>query len=219
MPSNKVSKNISDVQEPCLENKVTPVVVGHLDSAINNDVNSAIETEVWQWLDSVVIGLNLCPFAKKPRTQQQIELYVSNKPSMVAISEDFEKALLKLSKTPAEQTDTTVFVIPHLLEDFYVYLDFLDSANTINSDLGFDGVFQLASFHPDYQFDGAEADARENLTNRAPYPIIHIIREDSMSRVLKQYPDPELIPERNMDKMEQLTTDEVNQLFPYLNKN
>lgn len=218
MPSNKISSDMSDDKKSCAQNQSSLKTSGNIDSAINSDVNSRIEADVWQWLDSVVIGLNLCPFAKKPRTQQQIELHVSNKPSMVAISEDFEKALLKLSKTAAEQTDTTVFVIPHLLEDFYVYLDFLDSANTINSDLGFEGVFQLASFHPDYQFDGAEADARENLTNRAPYPIIHIIREDSMSRVLKQYPDPELIPERNMEKMEQLTTDEVNQLFPYLNK-
>lgn len=178
-----------------------------------------IESQVWQWLDDVVIGLNLCPFAKKPRSQQQIEIVISQRNSMLDIGEDFAAALASLHKTAAEKTDTTVFVIPNLLEDFYVYLDFLDTANAVNEDLGFEGVFQLASFHPDYQFDGAEQDARENLTNRAPYPIIHIIREDSMSRVLKQYPNPEQIPQRNMNLMDALSEPEIERLFPHLNGN
>ncbi len=182
-----------------------------------NTINrNNIEQQTWQWLDNVVIGLNLCPFAKKPRTQKQIRLVISDHNSLVNVADDFATELEFLSKTPANETDTTMFVIPHLLEDFYVYLDFLESANNANHDLGFEGKFQLASFHPDYQFEDAEPEDRANYTNRAPFPIIHIIREDSMTRVLKQYPNPELIPERNIEAMDNLSDDMIKTMFPHV---
>lgn len=176
------------------------------------------ELEIWRWLDDVVIGLNLCPFAKKPRSNQQIKVVVSQQRKNKALLNAFVQELELLAKTPPEQTDTTVFAASHHLYDFYDYLDFLDLAQTKLEQLGFEGQFQLASFHPDYCFEGAAPQDRENLTNRSPYPIVHIIREDSMAKVLAKYPNPESIPEVNIEKVESLSDTEVSNLFPYLNK-
>lgn len=174
------------------------------------------KAEIWQWLDEVVIGLNLCPFAKKPRSNQQIKVVVSKQRKNKALMKEFIDELNSLAVTSPAETDTTVFAISHHLYDFYDYLDFLESAQEQLELLGFEGKFQLASFHPNYCFEGAEIDDRENLTNRSPYPIIHIIREDSMAKVLQKYPEPEAIPEVNIAKVESLSDAEVQQLFPYL---
>jgi len=179
-------------------------------------MTDSIEQEVWHWLDKVVIGLNLCPFAKKPRANQQIRLYVSDSRKNKALLKEFEQELQYLQKIPSEQTDTSLFIIGNHLYDFYDYLDFLDAAQFKLENLGLEGIFQLASFHPNYVFEGTEPDDRENLTNRAPYPIIHIIREDSMAKVLSKYPSPEAIPEINIKTIQELDEAEIKKLFPHL---
>lgn len=176
------------------------------------------EKLVWQWLDNVVIDLNLCPFAKKPRRQKQIRLVMATSQSLTALLDKFADELGHLANTPAEQTDTTLFVTQNELTDFDDYLDFLDECHRVNEELGYEGIFQLASFHPDYQFDGLAHDDKANLTNRSPLPIIHIIREKSVSRVLKNYPSPERIPENNIDRVRALNGQQLTQLFPYLFK-
>ena len=174
-----------------------------------------IEQDIWQWLDRVVIGLNLCPFAKKPRANLQIRLALCEQRKTKALLNEFERELLWLKDTPAEQTDTSLFATPYALYDFYDYLDLLDLAQGKLAELGLEGVFQLASFHPDYVFEGTEPGDRENLTNQAPVPIIHIIREASMAKVLEKYPQPEAIPENNIRRVEALTDNEVQNLFPH----
>lgn len=172
-----------------------------------------VEGEIWQWLDTIVIGLNLCPFAKKPRVQQQIRLTLCDARKDKAVLNQLKQAVLELIETPADTTDTTLFVLTQHGYDFYDYLDLLDKAQTLFDTEGFTGQFQLASFHPEYVFDGAAANDRENYTNRAPYPIFHILREESLSRAVDKFPDPEGIPETNIETLETLSDVEFQRLF------
>ncbi|GAB6260557.1 DUF1415 domain-containing protein [Photobacterium sp. 53610] len=172
--------------------------------------------KVEQWLDDVVIGLNLCPFAAKPRRNEQIRIAVYETDSLEALLEGIYQEIKRLDDTPACDLDTSLVVCPNLLQDFDEYNQFLDMVEALISQCGKEGIYQVASFHPDYCFYGAAPDDAENLTNRAPYPIFHLIREDSMEKVLAHYPDPDAIPERNIEKMNALTDEEIRRLFPYL---
>lgn len=178
-----------------------------------------VEQQIWQWLDDVVIGLNLCPFAKKPRVNQQIKVFVSNARSDEALINDFMTELEFIRDVDPLVTDTCVFVIPNMLADFDGYLDYLALANMTVQQMGLEGEFQLASFHPDYQFEDTLPGDRENLTNTSPYPVIHIIRETTVEKVLKLYPNPEQIPDNNIARVEALTEQEVEQLYPFLRPN
>jgi hypothetical protein len=175
-----------------------------------------VEQSVRQWLEDVVIGLNLCPFAAKPNRNKQIKICISDATSEEALLADIQVELTLLQQTPASELETTLVAIPHFLQDFFDYNQFLDWVDALLKQEGWHGIFQIASFHPDYCFGGAEADDAENLTNRSPYPVIHLIREESMERVLKHYPDPESIPDTNIDRVESLTATEKRKLFPYL---
>lgn len=179
------------------------------------DLNN-VEQQVWQWLDDVVIGLNLCPFAKKPRINQQIKVFVSNVRSDETLINDFMNELEFIRDVDPMETDTCVFVIPNMLADFDDYLNYLALANMTVQQMGLEGEFQLASFHPDYQFEDTQPEDKENLTNRSPYPVIHIIREATVEKVLKHYPDPEMIPENNINRVEALTEQEIKNLYPFL---
>ena len=175
-----------------------------------------VEQQVWQWLDDVVIGLNLCPFAKKPRVNQQIKVFVSNARTDEALINDFMNELEFIRDVDPVKTDTCVFVIPNMLSDFDDYLNYLALANMTVQQMGLEGEFQLASFHPNYQFEDTAPDDKENLTNVSPYPVIHLIREATVEKVLKQYPNPEQIPDNNIARVEALTDEEVDQLYPFL---
>ncbi len=168
------------------------------------------------WLDDVVIGLNLCPFAAKPQRNQQIRIVVSDADSDEKLLEDLLTQFIELDNTPAETLDTTLVVVPNMLGDFYDYNLFIDWIDAVIRQQGWEGVYQVATFHPDYCFADSEPDDAENLTNRSPYPIFHLIREASMERVLKHYPDPEAIPEANMEKVANLSDADRQALFPYL---
>lgn len=175
-----------------------------------------IEQQVWQWLDDVVIGLNLCPFAKKPRVNQQIQVTVCQATNHEELITDFMKELEFIRDVDPNNTDTSVFVIANMLQDFDEYLDYLNLANMTVSQYGLEGEFQLASFHPNYQFEGTDKQDQENLTNTSPYPIIHIIREATVEKVLKHYPNPEDIPDNNIRCVENLTPGQIAQLYPFL---
>lgn len=177
-----------------------------------------IEQTVQQWLNDVVIGLNLCPFAAKPQRNKQIKIHVSSDKTENDLLESIYLQLKELDETPSQELETTLVVAPYLLEDFDDYNQFLDLVEGLVVQLGKSGIYQIASFHPDYCFYGTEPEDAENLTNRSPYPIFHLIREESMEKVLKHYPDPEAIPERNIDCVENLTPVQIQQLFPYLEK-
>ncbi|WP_417877544.1 DUF1415 domain-containing protein [Vibrio sp.] len=179
------------------------------------DVN-AITQQMDQWLNDVVIGLNLCPFAAKPQRNKQIKIFVSEASQEEALLEDILLQLIELSNTEPEKLETTLVVVPNMLDDFWDYNLFIDWVEGLIKQQDWEGVFQVATFHPDYCFGGAEPEDDENLTNRSPYPIFHLIREESMEKVLKHYPDPESIPDTNIARVSALSEEERKTLFPYL---
>ncbi|HGY9588559.1 DUF1415 domain-containing protein [Vibrio harveyi] len=181
----------------------------------NTDIN-AITEQVDQWLNDVVIGLNLCPFAAKPQRNKQIKIFVSEASQEEALLEDILLQLIELSNTETEKLETTLVVVPNMLQDFWDYNFFIDWVEGLIKQQDWEGIFQVATFHPDYCFGGAEPEDDENLTNRSPYPVFHLIREESMEKVLKHYPDPESIPDTNIARVSALSEEERKKLFPYL---
>ncbi|CAI2307144.1 DUF1415 domain-containing protein [Vibrio parahaemolyticus] len=181
----------------------------------NTDIN-AITQQVDQWLNDVVIGLNLCPFAAKPQRNKQIKIFVSEATQEEALLEDILLQLIELSTTEPEKLETALVVVPNMLQDFWDYNFCIDWVEGLIKQQDWEGIFQVATFHPDYCFGGAAPEDDENLTNRSPYPIFHLIREESMEKVLKHYPDPESIPDTNIARVSALSEEERKKLFPYL---
>jgi hypothetical protein len=174
-----------------------------------------IEAAVHAWLEHIVVGLGLCPFAAKPLQSARVRVDVSMAQNLEDLAGDLHLALCRLEETPANVLETSLLVVPKLLADFYDYNDFLDIADAILEDGGWGGVIQIASFHPEYQFADTDINDAENFTNRAPYPIFHLLREASLDAVLESYPDPEAIPERNIALFKQMDRDRLKRLFPY----
>ena len=160
-----------------------------------------------RWLEQAVIGLNLCPFAKAVYAKQQVRFVYSDATTPEQLIEQLGEELLLLRDTPADQVDTTLLVHPHVLQDFLDYNDFLEQADSLVEVLELDGELQVASFHPDYQFADSRPDDIENFSNRAPYPTLHLLREDSVSRAVEVYPDPDSIVERNFATLRELGHD------------
>lgn len=179
-------------------------------------MDDQIIADVQQWLDDVVIGLNLCPFAARPRAEGRVRICVSHARTDEALLDDMQAELERLSDTPAAELETIVLAIPDMLAGFDEYNQFLDLVDLWLQQFGWEGELQVASFHPDYQFEGTAPEDAGNLTNRSPWPLLHLIREDSLEQALAHFPDPEAIPERNVLRMEALTEDERKRLFPYL---
>ncbi|MFI4979072.1 MAG: DUF1415 domain-containing protein [Nevskiales bacterium] len=175
-----------------------------------------IESAVRQWLDSVVIGLNLCPFAGKPVREGRLRVHVSTAADELELLTELQMELRKLDETPPAELETTLIAIPGLLADFADYNDFLDQVDQLLEEFEWSGDYQVASFHPQYQFAGTMPGDAENLTNRAPYPLLHLLREDSVEAALDSHPDPDGIPETNIRKMRELTPEQRRQLFGYL---
>ena len=163
-----------------------------------------VEADVRRWLECAVIGLNLCPFAKAVYARQQVRIVVSDATTERALLEQLGEEMALLRDTPSETIDTTLLVHPQVLQDFLDYNDFLDDADALIEAMELDGVLQVASFHPYYQFANTDSDDAENLTNRAPYPILHLLREDSVDRAVAAYPEPDAIIERNVATMREL---------------
>lgn len=172
-----------------------------------------IEQQVRRWLERAVIGLNLCPFAKAVYVKDQVRIVVSDASTERALLEELGEEMALLRDTPAEQIDTTLLVHPQVLGDFLDYNDFLDDADALLEAMELDGVLQVASFHPQYQFAGTEPDHAENLTNRAPFPILHLLREDSVDRAVAAYAEPDAIIERNIATVRELGTNGWNKLL------
>ena len=179
-------------------------------------MDEQIIADVEQWLDEVVIGLDLCPFAARPRREKRVRIAVSHATDDEALLNDLQAELERLSDTPAAELETTLLAIPNMLEDFADYNDFLDAVDLWVEQFGWEGDLQVASFHPQYQFADTEADDPGNLTNRSPWPLLHIIREESLEKAIEHYPDVDRIPERNIARMQALTAEERAKLFPNL---
>lgn len=179
-------------------------------------LDQQIIDDTQQWLDNVVIGLNLCPFAAKPRNEKRVRIAISHATNEDVLLSDLQAELEHLADTPVEELETTLLVIADMLENFEDYNDFLDAVDLWVEQFCWEGELQVASFHPQYQFADTEPDDPGNLTNRSPWPMLHIIREASLEQVLEHYPDVEGIPARNIKRMEALTAEEKRKLFPYL---
>ena len=157
-----------------------------------------------RWVERAVIGLNLCPFAKGVQAKGQVHYAVSQADDAQALLVDLKQALAELHDTPAALRDTTLLIAPLALTDFWDFNDFLDRADRLLRKMHLDGVFQIASFHPQFQFADAAPDDISHYTNRAPYPILHLLREESIDRAVAAFPDAALIYEHNMETLRAL---------------
>lgn len=166
--------------------------------------NEAVIRQTRAWLEHAVIGLNLCPFANAVFRKNQIEYRVSDARTPEDLLNDLAAALEWLVSTPETDTDTLLLIHPRALNDFLDFNDFLDVADALLQESGLDGVLQIASFHPDYQFAGVAASDPTNATNRSPYPILHLLREASLDQAIASVPDTDQIVERNLATMREL---------------
>ena len=165
---------------------------------------AAIVAATRRWIREVVIGLNLCPFAAAPMERETIRYLVCPERRPEAIYRALLAEMEVFVQLPEEQVETGLFIVPAGLESFDDYLDLLYSAEQAIPEAGLEGVLQLASFHPDYLFEGAPEDDPANYTNRSPYPMFHLIRSEGLARAVARYPDPEQIPERNIRTLREL---------------
>ena len=156
------------------------------------------------WLQRAVIGLNLCPFAKAVHVKDQIRYVVSPARTQEELLADLGRELRALANADPEVCDTTLLIHPYVLADFLDYNDFLDVADAAIEEQGLDGVLQVASFHPDYQFADTAADDIANYTNRSPYPTLHLLREDSVDRAVEAFPEADRIYATNIETLERL---------------
>ena len=160
--------------------------------------------ETRAWVRRAVIGLNLCPFARAVDVKEQIRYVFSDATDPEALLATLIVELQRLADTDPAVVDTTMLIHPRVLTDFEDFNDFLELADAAVEDLDLDGVLQVASFHPRFQFADTEPDDITNATNRSPYPTLHLLREDSVDRAVAAFPEAEAIFERNMETLEKL---------------
>lgn len=171
----------------------------------------AIIAAVKSWLAEFVVGLNLCPFAGRELSNNRVRFAVTAASSESQLLAALEAELVLLN---TDQTvETTLLIHPQVLQDFFDYNEFLHHADALLARLDLEGVYQIASFHPDYQFAGTAKDDAENYTNRSPYPLLHILREDSLEQAIAAYPNVEKIPEENIKKMNELGVEKLVELM------
>lgn len=161
-----------------------------------------IITVVDNWLKSFIIKLNLCPFAKAEVNKNRVRYSVSKALNEEQLLHDLNNEIEHLNHHP--ETETSLLIHPLVLDDFHAYNDFLELCDAYLEQQQLDGVYQIASFHPDYQFSGSEKEDAENYSNKSPYPLLHILREESLTKAIDSYPDIDEIPQNNIKKLNQL---------------
>jgi hypothetical protein len=169
-----------------------------------NADDEAIVSATRRWVERAVIGLNLCPFAKAVYVKEQVRFVVSPARTPEALLEELMNEMQDLADTDPETTDTTLLIHPFVLNDFLDFNEFLDVADAAIEDMKLDGELQVASFHPDYQFADTDPNDIANYTNRAPYPILQLLREESIDRAVEAIPEAAEIFEKNIDTLEKL---------------
>ena len=157
-----------------------------------------------RWLERAVIGLNLCPFAKAPHAKGQIHYAVCDSDDRQALLTMLRAELQALADASPNESETTLLIAPRGFDDFLDFNDLLDEADAVVTALDLDGTLQVAPFHPRFQFAGTDEDDITNATNRAPYPTLHLIREESIDRAVEAFPEAEAIYEANMATLEKL---------------
>ncbi len=181
-------------------------------SALPESVNDEkIILAVQQWVDTFVVGMNLCPFAKRELVKNRVRFIATTSTTQEQLLLVLQAELELLNADPC--VETTLLIHAHVLQDFYDFNDFLDDADRLLVEMALEGIYQIASFHPNYQFGGTDPDDAENYTNRSPYPVLHLIREASLERVIADYPNVDDIPERNIALMNQLGPNKLQALL------
>lgn len=163
------------------------------------------------WIQSIVIPLNLCPFAKREVDSNSLRIEVSSAVDFEDGIQHFIKEIEHLNVNPA--TGTSLLLFPYFLDDFLTYLDFVDLANETLVQMKYQGVYQLATFHPKYHFHNTAVDDVTNYTNRSPYPMLHLLREEMLDRAIDYYGDTESIPANNILRLQKLELAEVKKLW------
>lgn len=166
---------------------------------------------VRKWVESFVVELNLCPFVKRELMNNRVRFAVTNAETVEHLLEsllaEFELLNNQLS------IETTLLIHPHALQDFYEYNEFLSLADHLLVEMKLEGVYQIASFHPNYQFGGTDPADIENYTNRSPYPMLHLLREESLEKAIANYLDVDQIPIRNVELMNSIGQDKLNEIM------
>ena len=170
-----------------------------------------------KWVEDVVVGYNLCPFAKRELVRNRVRFVVSEADNEDSLLQALHSELLRLEDEP--ENETTVLIHPHLKQDFGLYNEFLDAADGLLTYLDMEGVYQIASFHPDYQFADTTPDAAENYTNRSPFPMLHLLREASLEAAIDSHPDVDGIPPRNIELMNKLGADKMRSILTACHQN
>jgi hypothetical protein len=166
--------------------------------------NDEVILHTRRWLERSVIGLNLCPFADAAYRAERVRFYVSDQRSASGLLDELRAELLGLQAADPARCETVLLIHPLVLNDFLEYNDFLDVCDAAVADLKLEGELQVASFHPQYQFAGTESEDIENYTNRSPYPMLHLLREESVSRAIAAVGDTEEIYRRNIRTLREL---------------
>ncbi|MEA1081206.1 DUF1415 domain-containing protein [Marinobacter qingdaonensis] len=174
-------------------------------------VEAEVANATRKWVEGVVVGYNLCPFAKRELLHDRVRFVVSEATDEDSLLQSLHAELQRLNDEP--EIETTVLIHPGVLQDFAAYNEFLDAADGLLAYLELDGIYQVASFHPDYQFEGTEPDAAENYTNRSPYPMLHLLREASLEAAIDSHPDVDGIPGRNIKLMEELGVEQLRDVL------
>ena len=170
-----------------------------------------VTTQTMTWVKEFIVSLNVCPFAKREVERESVRCSVLRSKKIDVALEELMAEVQWLDEHP--ETETTLLIFPTLFKDFHRYLDFVETAENLMFDQGCEGVYQLATFHPDYCFSGTEPDDVSNYTNRSPYPMLHLLREASLDKAIEFYGDTAEIPEQNIQKMEQLGKTKLDAIF------
>ncbi len=169
-----------------------------------------------EWVEKFVIGLNLCPFARHPFRTNKVRYIVFDGDSAEKLTEQLVMEINRLLETSPSVLETTLIILPNMLNDFDEYLDYLEVSEFVLTELDLEESVQVASFHPDYQFDGTAPMDVENYTNRSPFPLLHLLREDSIDRAIEAFPEVGDIPAKNIETMNNLGFLHVKKMFDAL---
>lgn len=169
-----------------------------------NERDAACVAAVRDWVEKAVIGLNLCPFAKAVYVREQVRFVVTHATTAEGLAGDLLEELRLLQAADPQQLETTLLIVPDMLADFLEFNDFLDLAESVAGEAEFADAFQVAAFHPAWQFADAAPDDMGHYTNRSPWPVLHLLREDSIDDAVAAIPDPRDIYQRNIETLQNL---------------
>ncbi|CAM4139261.1 DUF1415 domain-containing protein [Vreelandella rituensis] len=173
--------------------------------------DSTVTQQTMNWVKRFIVELNVCPFAKREVEKESVRLCVVRSKKIEVALEELMMEIQWLDSH--KETETTLLIFPTLFRDFHHYLDFVDLAEAMLAEQEYEGIYQLATFHPDYCFAETEPTDVSNYTNRSPYPMLHLLREASLDKAIDAYGDTSAIPDKNIQKMQAMGKASVENLL------